>query len=66
MMKYDRFRNRDEGTWQKLREILITKDRSSENLKYVKYVLQSEEASRRKSINTQTHTRNYKYVLPLL
>ena len=55
-IKHDRFRNRDEGTWQKPLEILTTKDGWSEHLKYVKDVLQSEETSRQKSINTPTHT----------
>ena len=56
-VKYDRFRNRDEGTWQKPLEILTKKDRWSELLAYVTDVMQPEEASRRKSINTHTRTR---------
>ena len=57
-VKYDRFRNRYKGTWQKPLEILTTKDRWFEHLKYVKDVLQSEEASRRKSMNTRAHNYN--------
>ena len=54
-VKYDRFRNRNEGTWQKPLIILTTKDRWTENLTYVTDV-QPEETNRWKSINTHTHT----------
>ena len=55
-VKHDRFRNRDEGTWQKPLEILSTKDRWSELLTYVTELVQPEETSRWKSINTHRHT----------
>ena len=55
-VKYDRFRNRDEGTWQKPLEILTTKDRWSELLTYITDVVQPEETNRWKTINTHTHT----------
>ena len=53
-VKYDRFGNGEKGTWQRPIAILTTKDRWSEHLRYVTDVLQSEKASRWKSINAHT------------
>ena len=58
-MKQDISGKGDEGTWQKPLAILTTKDRCSEHLLYVTDILQSEEASRWKSINTHTHTHKH-------
>ena len=56
-VKYDRFRKRDEGARQKPLEILSTKECRSELLTYITDVVQPEETSRWKSINT--HTQQY-------
>ena len=54
-VQYDRFRNRDEGTWQKPLIILITKDGWSEHLTYVTDVVQPEESNGWKGLITHMH-----------
>ena len=59
-VKYDKFKNGDEWTLQKPLVILATKDRWSEHLMYITDVVQPEETSRWKNINTHnTHTHTH-------
>ena len=65
-VKYDRFRNRDEGTWQNPLIIFTTKDRLSKHLNYVTDVVQPEETSRLKSINTHTGQQQILSLSPIM